>query len=588
MDFEAIRARLAKTKGKEYWRSLEELAGSEAFQESLRREFPNGASEWSDVAGRRNFLRLMGASLALAGLTACTRQPTETIVPYVHPALGITLGVPLYFATAMPLGGAAEGLLVESHEGRPTKIEGNPNHPASLGATSLFAQASVLTLYNPDRAHTVTNVGEIRPWGAFTDELQRLLAEKSASRGAGLRILTGTVSSPTLFDQIKTLAAGLPAAKWHQYEPVNRDNAMAGARMAFGEPVNAIYRLENADVILSLDADFLACGPASLRYARDFANRRRLLDGDREMNRLYVVEGSMTNTGAVADHRFPLRPSEIEGFAREVAAGLGIQAGVQSGNAQTKWRRWIDPLARDLQQHRGRSLVIAGDSQPPAVHALAHVMNQALGNAGATVVYVAPLEADPVDQTQSLSELARDMDAGQVDLLVIAGGNPVYDAPADLKFAERMSKVKTRVQLSLFHDETSELCHWHIPESHYLETWSDARAYDGAVTIIQPLIAPLYESKSAHELLAALSGRPQQSGYEIVRDYWMGRRGAKAQPAQTPPPIPARVQNEQEAAQVITQLQARPQPTAFDQWWQEVLRKGIAPDTAFQPKQVSA
>src|SRR5262249_9785403 len=484
INFEAIRARLAKTTGKEYWRSLEELAGSEAFQESLRREFPNGAAEWDDALGRRRFLRLMGASLALAGVTACTRQPTETIVPYVHPAVEITPGGPLYFSTAMPMGGAAEGLLVESHEGRPTKIEGNPNHPASLGATSLFAQASVLTLYNPDRARAITNVGEIRSWGAFGAELQRSLAEKSASRGAGLRILTGAVSSPTLFDQIKTLGAGLPAAKWHQYEPVNRDNAMAGARMAFGEPVNAIYRLENADVILALDADFLACGPASVRYARDFANRRRLLDGDREMNRLYVVEGSMTNTGAVADHRFPLRPSEIEGFAREVAAGLGIQAGVQSGNAQTKWRRWIDPLARDLQQHRGRSLVIAGDSQPPAVHALAHVMNQALGKGGATVVYVAPLEADPVDQPQSLSELARDMDAGQVDLLVIAGGNPVYDAPADLKFAERMSKVKTRVQLSLFHDETSELCHWHIPESHYLETWSDARAYDGAVTII--------------------------------------------------------------------------------------------------------
>ena len=216
MDFEAIRARLAKTTGKEYWRSLEELAGSDAFQESLRREFPNGASEWSDVASRRNFLRLMGASLALAGLTACTRQPAETIVPYVHPAVEITLGEPLFFATAMPLGGAAEGLLVESHEGRPTKIEGNPNHPASLGATSLFAQASVLTLYNPDRARVITNVGEIRPWGAFTAELQRLVAEKSAGRGAGLRILTGAVSSPALLNQIKTLLARFRAAKWHQ------------------------------------------------------------------------------------------------------------------------------------------------------------------------------------------------------------------------------------------------------------------------------------------------------------------------------------------------------------------------------------
>ncbi len=587
MDIAAIRARLAASQGKEYWRSLEELAGSEAFQESLGREFPDAAGEWRGETDRRHFLRLMGASLALAGLTACTRQPAETIAPYVHPAIGITLGKPLYFATAMPMSGAAEGLLVESHEGRPTKIEGNPNHPASLGATSLFAQASALTLYNPDRARAITNVGEIRSWDAFGAELQRLLAEKRASQGAGLRILTEAVSSPTLIDQIKTLLAQLPAAKWSQYEPVNRDNATAGARMAFGEPVNTIYRFENADVILSLDADFLTCGPASVRYARAFADRRRLLNGDRRMNRLYVVEGSMTNTGAVADHRLPLRPSEIEGFAQEVAASLGVQAGGRPGAAQTKWGNWVDPIARDLDRHRGRSLIIAGDSQPPAVHALAHAMNQALGNAGATVVYVAPVEAAPVDQTQSLAELARDMEAGQVDLLVIIGGNPVYDAPADLEFAQRMSKVRTRVRLGLFHDETSELCHWHIPESHYLEAWSDARAFDGTVTIIQPLIAPLYESKSAHELVAALSGQPQRSGYEIVREYWMRQRGARAQPSQTPPPIPAQARNEQEAAQVITRLQASPQPTAFDQWWQEALRTGVAPDTALEPKQVS-
>ncbi|HKE05451.1 MAG TPA: TAT-variant-translocated molybdopterin oxidoreductase, partial [Blastocatellia bacterium] len=378
MDIAAIRARLAESQGKEYWRSLEELAESEAFQESLRREFPNGASEWNDEMGRRRFLRLMGASLALAGLTACTRQPPEAIAPYVRPAVGITLGEPLYFATAMPMSGAAEGLLVESHEGRPTKIEGNPNHPASLGATSLFAQASVLTLYNPDRASAITNIGEIRSWGAFTNEIQRAMAGKSAGQGAGLRILTGAVSSPTLIHQIKTLLAAFPAAKWHQYEPVNRDNAVAGARMAFGEPVNAIYRLENADVILALDDDFLACGPAGVRHAREFANRRRLLNGDRRMNRLYVVESSMTNTGAVADHRLPLRPSEIESFARAVAAGLGVQSVI----AGTKWRGLIDPLVRDLQQHRGRSLIIAGDSQPPAVHALTAVMNQTLGAAG--------------------------------------------------------------------------------------------------------------------------------------------------------------------------------------------------------------
>ncbi|HEX5083042.1 MAG TPA: TAT-variant-translocated molybdopterin oxidoreductase, partial [Blastocatellia bacterium] len=435
MDIAAIRARLAASHGKEYWRSLEELAGSEAFQESLRQEFPGGAEEWKDATSRRRFLQLMGASLALAGLTACTRQPPETIVPYVHPPAGVTLGESLYFATAMSMGGAAEGLLVESHEGRPTKIEGNPNHPASLGATSVFAQASVLTLYNPDRARTVTNVGEISSWGAFINEIRQLIAAKNDGQGAGLRILTGTVSSPTLADQIKTLLTQFPAAKWHQYEPVNQDNARAGAQMTFGQPVNAIYRFENADVILALDADFLTCGPANARYAREFAGRRRLLNGDRRMNRLYVVESSMTNTGAVADHRLPLRPSETESFARAVAAELGIR----SGAAPSKWQSWIGPLARDLERRRGGSLVIAGDSQPPAVHALAAMMNQTLGAAGNTVVYASPVEANPVDQTQSLGELARDMDAGQVDLLVIIGGNPVYDAPVDLKFAERMS-----------------------------------------------------------------------------------------------------------------------------------------------------
>ncbi|MCG3160743.1 MAG: hypothetical protein JMDDDDMK_01818 [Acidobacteria bacterium] len=583
-DIAAIRARLAASQGKEYWRSLEELAGSEAFQESLRREFPSGAEEWNDSIDRRRFLQLMGASLALAGLTACTRQPLEKIVPYVHPAKDITLGVPLHFATAMPMSGGAEGLVVKSHEGRPTKVEGNPNHPASLGATSVFAQASVLTLYNPDRAHTVTNVEEIRSWSAFTGELQRLMAAKSGSRGAGMRILTGSISSPTLANQLKALLAQFPAAKWHQYEPVNQDNARAGAQMVFGQPVNAIYRFENADVILSLDSDFIVGGPASVRYAREFANRRRLLDGNRQMNRLYVVESSMTNTGAVADHRFPMRPSEIESFARAVAARLGIQAGAEQSSRQD----WIDPIARDLQQHRGRCLVIAGDSQPPSVHALAAAMNQALGAVGNTVVYSAPVEGDSIDQTQSLGELARDMDAGQVDLLVIVSGNPVYDAPVDLKFAERMSKVKTRVHLSLFYDETSELCHWHIPESHFLETWSDARAYDGTVTIIQPLIAPLYESKSAHELVAALAGRPDQSSYEIVRGYWMEQRGAKAQPTPTPPPIPELARNEQEAAEVILQLEAKLQPTAFDLWWQEVLRTGVAPNTSIQPSQISA
>ncbi len=558
LDLAAIRRKLGAARGKEYWRSLEELADTEGFRDLLHREFPRQASEWQDGVGRRRFLQLMGASLALAGLSACTRQPAEQIVPYTHPPEAIVPGRPLFFATAMTIGGVADGLLVESHEGRPTKIEGNPDHPASLGATSVFAQASVLGLYDPDRAQTITYLGDIRPWSAFLGEAQNALAGQRGSKGAGLRILTETVTSPTLAQQIKTLLAEFPAARWIQYEPINRDNARAGAILAFGEDVNTIYHFDKADVILSLDADFLDCGPGHLRYTRDFAARRKLQEGgnkkDWEMNRLYVVESALTNTGASADHRLPLGPSQIESFARVVAAELGVQ-GVKK-ERESPGSKWAAALARDLLKARDRSLVIAGEYQPPVVHALAHAMNHALGKAGATVTYTAPIEAESNsmgDQTAALRELAGEMEAGRVDTLVVIGGNPVYNAPADLKFGERMNKVRLRIHLGLHHDETSDLCHWHIPEAHYLEAWSDARAYDGAVSIIQPLIAPLYHGRSAHELIAAFGNQPEKSGYEIVRDYWKSQRA----------------------------------PGDFDQFWRKTLRDGFVENTALPAKRVT-
>jgi MoCo/4Fe-4S cofactor protein with predicted Tat translocation signal len=563
LDLAAIRQRLAAARGKEYWRSLEELADTEEFRELLQREFPRQASEWRDEIGRRRFLQLMSASLALAGLTACTRQPTEQIVPYVHPPEAIVPGRPLFFTTAMPIGGIADGLLVESHEGRPTKIEGNPDHPSSLGATSVFAQASVLTLYDPDRAQTITNFGDIRSWGAFLGELQSALDSQRAGKqagGAGLRILTETVSSPTLADQIKTLLTEFPAAKWIQYEPVNRDNVRTGALMAFGEDVNPIYHFDQADVILSLDADFLSCGPGNLRYVREFAAKRRLQEGRNEMNRLYVAESTLTNTGAAADHRLPLVPSEVESFARAVAAELGIQGVTAEMNRP--YAKWVAALARDLKQHRSHSLIIPGDNQAPIVHALAHAMNHSLGNIGTTVTFITPVEAESIDQTARLRELAQEMEAGQVDTLFIIAGNPVYNAPADLKFAERMNKVRLRIHLGLYHDETSELCHWHIPETHYLESWSDARAYDGTISIIQPLIAPLYQGRSAHELLAAFGKQPDKSGYEIVRGYW-------------------------EKAGSAGQIQGQNRASGFEQWWRQVLKTGTIPNSSFPAKTVS-
>ncbi|PYR67954.1 MAG: molybdopterin oxidoreductase, partial [Acidobacteria bacterium] len=388
---EALRARLEATRGRQYWRSLESLAETPEFKEFLHREFPQNASEWLDPVGRRSFLKLMGASLALAGVSACTRQPDEQIVPYVRQPEEEVPGKPLFFATAMPMNGAGIGLLVESHEGRPTKIEGNPDHPSSRGATDLFAQASILGLYDPDRSRNITNLGDIRPFSAFATALQDALKVQETSQGAGIRILTETVASPTLAAQIRGFLAKYTQAKWIQWDPAGRHNARAGSQLAFGEYVDAQYAIDKADVILSLDADFLCTGASGVRYSRAFASRRRLEGESSPLNRLYAVESDATNTGSRADHRLPMKASEIEAFARAVASRVGV-GGVGAANAPQAAQHWIDPLVRDLQASKGKSLVIAGDGQPAIVHALAHAMNDVLGNVGATVTYTQTAE----------------------------------------------------------------------------------------------------------------------------------------------------------------------------------------------------
>jgi molybdopterin-containing oxidoreductase family iron-sulfur binding subunit len=525
--------------GKQYWRSLEELADTPEFREFVEREYPQQAEEWNDPVGRRTFIKLMGASLALAGLSSCAYQPPEKIVPYVNQSEDMVPGKPLYFATAMPFGGISTPLLVKSNEGRPTKIEGNPDHPNNrnadlndkgTSATDIFAQASILTLYDPDRSQTLTYREEIRPWTAFVAEINAALEEQRKTGGEGLRFLTETVTSPTLANQLKAILTEFPNAVWHQYEPAGRSGAHNGAIAAFGEAVNTIYRFDQAERILSIDSDFLACGPGNLRYAREFAAKRRVTAERKEMNRLYAVESTPTNTGAMADHRLSVRPSEIEGFTRAIASALG-GAGVTvkmanegPGSGAGNHAQWINALARDLQAHQGQSIIIVGDEQPASVHAMAHAMNEALGNVGKTVFYTEPVEARPEDHTQSLRALVNDIDGGRVKMLVMLGGNPVYTTPADLKLDQsRMNKVNLRVHLSLYKDETSELCHWHVPEAHYLEAWSDTRSYDGTVSIIQPLIQPLYNGKSAHELLAVFSNQFDRRGYDIVREFWQGQ-----------------------------------------------------------------
>ncbi len=521
-DLAAMRARLAGTQGPQFWRSLNELADTAEFRAFVEREFPAGASELGDPVSRRTFLKLMGASLALAGLTsACTYMPKDYIAPYTRAPEDLVPGVERYYATAATLGGYATGVLVESHEGRPTKIEGNPDHPASFGATDIFTQASILTLYDPDRSLLVRNREQERSWEEFLQTITPLLEGQRASQGAGLRLLTGTVTSPTLASQIAALLTAFPQATWHQYEPINRDNVLEGARLAFGELVDTRYDFSNASVVVALDADFLAPGPGFLAYARAFGAGRQVNKDKQEMNRLYVVESTPTGTGSIADHRLPLQARLIESFARALAQRLGVGEGPAAGVSWTEEQnRWLDVLARDLQANQGSSLVLVGDQQSPALHALAHAINAALNNVGTTVIYSEPVAANPVNQTQSLIELTEAMRSGTVELLLILGGNPVYDAPADLNFAERLRSVGVSVHLSLYLNETSEATTWHIPAAHYLETWSDARAFDGTVSIIQPLIEPLYGGKSAHDLLAVLLGEAGRSGYEIVRSYW--------------------------------------------------------------------
>jgi MoCo/4Fe-4S cofactor protein with predicted Tat translocation signal len=545
LDLAAVRAKLQSKTGKQYWRSLEELAEDPNFQELLQREFPRQApSEWDEGVDRRDFLKLMAASLAFAGLSGCGLPPRENVVPYVKQPEGMTLGKPLFFATVMPFGADAVGVLVESHEGRPTKIEGNPDHPASLGGTNAFAQASILDLYDPDRAQITTNIGDMRSWSQFVESAQADAAAIKSTDGANFRILTGTVTSPPLIDEIQALLKLYPKAKWHQWEPAVSDGGREGAKLAFGRYLNTVYRVEKADVILALDADFLASGPGNVRYMKEFYRRRKLTGTESQMNRLYVVEPTPTVTGATADHRLPLRASDVELFARALAAKLGLGGSATLPGTE----KWLDAVAADLQKHRGSSLVVAGEQQSAEVHALAHAINAALGNAGVTVYQTEPVDA-PVNHLQSITDLCADMHAGTVDTLVILGANPIYTAPRDCYFAAAIQKVRNAVHVSSHFDETSAYTQWHIPESHYLETWGAARAFDGTLSVIQPLIAPLYATHSAREVLAAFGEKPGVSDYDVLREM----------------------------------LKAGNPGADFDKFWRKTLHDGVVANSAFAP-----
>ncbi|MGO4515669.1 TAT-variant-translocated molybdopterin oxidoreductase [Terriglobus sp. 2YAB30_2] len=543
MTLAEVQAKLANKTGRRFWTSLDELAEQPGFDEMLREEFPRQASEMTSGVSRRGFMKVMGASFALAGLTGCTKQPDEPIYPYVKAPEDLVLGKPMYFATAHPFPTGAVPVLVKSDAFRPIKVDGNPEHPATKGKSDAFTQASVLDLYDPDRSQHVLFEGNNKSWGNFQDALAKGL--DGLRQGAGLYILSETVTSPTLAAQWKAAQAKYPAAKLIQWEPVNRDAARAGSMAAFGEYVDAQYKLEDADVILSLDADFLSGGhfPGFLPLSAAYAERHRYEEG-KEQNRLYVVESMPSVTGFKAEHRLSLKPSDVEKFALALAG---------QGAAPAEAAKFLETVKKDLTKAGGKAVVIPGEATSPAVHAAAALINAQIGAVGKTVVYTETVNPIPSQQNADLKALVADLNAGKVSWLVILGVNPVYSAPADLNFAEAAKKAKVIVHHGALVDETALIAHWHINKAHYLESWSDARAYDGTLSIIQPMIDPLYGGKTAHDLLAQFTDNPQSSGYDAV------------------------------LANAKTVIKGN-----FEAGWRKALHDGWVADTAFSPKSVSA
>ena len=505
-----------------YWRSLAQLEERPESRAFLEREFPKGAAELPEGITRREMMMLLGASLSLAGLAGC-RRPAEEIVPFVNAPEEMVPGIPRYYATTMPFGRSAYGLIVESHEGRPTKIEGNPSHPSTLGASSARVQASVLGLYDPDRSQTVRLTEEARSWNDFVTAWEERSQAHATDGGAGLAVLSESFSSPTLARLASEFRARYPRAIWATYEAVSDENRLAGLRSATGRDLDLVLRLDEAAVILALDADPLLTDPEMIRHTRGFAAGRRAGPAGGAMNRLYAVEAVYSLTGAMADHRLRLESRQIAPFLAALAARVAPPAAgavtLAGAGVPGVDPRWIDALAKDLLANRGRGVIVAGERQPAAVHAAVCALNTYLGNTGRTVSYYETKDA-ALPSVGSLASLVSAMKEGAVQTLVVLGGNPVFDAPADLDFASAMAEVPHSIALGHTVDETSSKAEWHIPRAHYLEGWGDARAVGGTLSVVQPLILPLFGGRTPVEVLGLMVGGQDRPGYDIVRDTW--------------------------------------------------------------------
>jgi Fe-S-cluster-containing dehydrogenase component len=494
---------------------------------------------------RRRALQLFAAGLATS-LASCG-PPEEEIRPYVDLPEGLTPGLPLYFATAVPLAGFARGVLGTTYEGRPTRLEGNPRHPASLGASDIFAQAAVMSLYDPDRPQSVQRDGNIASWTAFEAALHEQMQRERGRGGAGLRILTGTVTSPTMLRQIQALLTGLPQAQWVRYEPVNDDAARGGAQLAFGRPLTLIPRFADASVVLTLDADPLGPGPMQIRNSHEWSRARQASLGAERFLRMYAVESMWRLTGANADERLALATAKMRDIAIFVANRLG--ASLPSPTLDGRVEKFAGAAAHDLMANKGRAMVLAGETQSADVHALVHWINAKLQ---APFDFIEPVDTVAEGHTESLRRLSADIAGGKVETLIVLDSNPVYDAPGDLDFEKALTRVPFSAQLGLHADETAAACQWQLPMTHVLESWTDLRAFDGTASIVQPLIRPLYDTRTPHQLLGLVTGNASVKPYDLVRETWRDKAG-----------------------------------DSFDKAWREWLHAGVIPDTAHQPVEMT-
>lgn len=512
-----VQIKSAPKTGPKYWRSLDQAANAPEFQQWVQREFPSTAAEMLDGNSRRTILKLMAASFGMAGLVACSR-PEVRFAPQARGQEDYVPGAPYNYTTAIVINGQATGLVIKTYDGRPVKVEGNPDHPSSQGAATALMQASVLDIYDPDRSKLVVNAQKDSTWEAFSTAAAAL----NLGDGAGLRVLSETVASPTLESLRGQLLAKYPAARWVEFDGVSRENARQGAVLAFGQALSAHPQYDKARVVLALDHDFLGLDTASPEATKMFSKRRRVEAEEdiARLSRLYVVESQFSLTGANAEHRLRAKGGEVRQFAVDLLAGL--TAAPSAGN--DKRSQFLAAVVKDLKSAGKEAMVVAGHRQPAVVHALAHQINQVLGANGNTVTFTSAARPERVDAgIEGLKTLTGAMNAGQVNAIIIVGGNPAYTAPADLQFASALAKVANSIHLGLHVNETASAAKWHLPEAHYLEAWGDARTTSGVTAIQQPMIEPLYGGKSAIELIAQLAGSAEKRGYDIVKKFWLAQ-----------------------------------------------------------------